>query len=219
MIKINLLPEELKRKRQFNTYILTLLCIAVGVLVIIVVISLVLGVQVKVQSARFSRLNKEWDVIRKEEKEVLGLEVLRVELDGKKKAIEDLAQSRLLWSRKLYQLSRQVLPSIWLADFNITTRTEKVKVPVKPDPRKGRKKKEASQVAWVQKSFQTIILKGTVISLSGEEMIDSVGKFMTSLKDDKDFFQDFSDIELIFTQRKVIQEQDAMDFELACRLK
>lgn len=219
MIKINLLPEELKRKREFNTYILILLGISVGILLVVFVVSLVLGLQVKVQAARYNRLGEEWKIIKEEEKEVLGLESLKGELDTKRKAIMDLAQSRLLWSRKLYQLSRQVLPSIWLGELSISTRTEKVKVPVKPDPRKRGKKKTAQTVAWIRKKFRTMILKGVVISLAGEEMIDSTGKFMTSLQDDKDFFEDFLDIELIFTQRKIIQGQEAMAFELACRFK
>ena len=219
MITINLLPEELKRKREFNTYSLMLLGVGIGILLIVLVVSLVLSLQVKVQAARYNRLEAEWEIIKKEEKEVLGLENLRVELDTKRKAIMDLAQSRLLWSRKLYQLSRQVLPSIWLTELSISVQTEKVKVSVKPDPRKKKRKKTAQTVAWVKKKFRTMILEGVVISLAGEEMIDSIGKFMTSLQNDEDFFKDFLDIELIFTQRKIIQKQEVMAFELACRFK
>ena len=219
MIKINLLPEELKRKREFNTYILLLLGIGIGILLIVLVVSLVLGLQVKVQAARCNRLETEWEIIKQEDKEVLRLENLSVELDTKRKAIMDLAQSRFLWSQKLYQLSRQVLPSIWLTELSISTRTEKVKVPVKPESRKKKRKKTAQTVDWVKKKFRKMILKGVVTSLAGEEMIDSIGKFMASLQDDKDFFKDFLDIELIFTQRKIIQEQEVMAFELACRFK
>ena len=219
MIKINLLPEELKKKRQFNTYVLVLLGIGVGLLSIIIVVSLVLGVQVKFQTTRLKRLSEEWKVIKKEEREVLGLESLKAELDKKKKAIENLAQSRLLWSRKLYQLSRQVLPSIYLTNLDIGVKSEKIKVTEEPTTTTRRRKATAAKVKWATRKFETLVLKGIVISLAGEEMIDSVGKFMTSLEQDEEFFEDFSDIELVFTQRKPIEGIETMSFELGCRFK
>jgi len=217
MITINLLPEELRKKRKFNTYILALLGIAVGFFLIVVVISLVLGIQVKVQSRRYHHLDKEWQIIRREEKEVLGLATLKVELDNKRMAVEDLSQSRCLWSRKLYQLSRDIPSSIWLTDLSMSARREKVKVPIQTEVRRGRK--DTPTVTWVIKTFRTMVLSGVVISLSGEEMIDSIGNFMTNLESDKEFFQDFCGIELIYTERKTITNRGVMAFELACQFK
>ncbi len=214
MIKINLLPEELRKKRQFNNYILMLLGTAVGLFLIVVMLSLFLGIQLKVQARRYHRLDAEWKIMEKEEKEVLGLEKLKTELDVKKEAIENLSQSRLLWSGKLYQLSKNVPASIWLTELNMTSRREKIKVPVRDSG-----KKEEVTVTWVIKNFQTMVIKGIVISLTGEEMIDSVGNFMTKLESDEEFFKDFSDVELIFTQRKNILNREVMAFELACQFK
>jgi Tfp pilus assembly protein PilN len=65
---------------------------------------------------------------------------------------------------------------------------------------------------------KNFILKGSVVSLQKEEM-DLINKFIDNLKKDRDFFKDFSNLELTSVQRKVIGGYDVADFILAGALK
>jgi Tfp pilus assembly protein PilN len=65
---------------------------------------------------------------------------------------------------------------------------------------------------------KNFILKGSVVSLQKEEM-NLINKFMDNLKKDRDFFKDFSNLELTSVQRKVIGGYDVADFILVGTLK
>jgi len=53
-----------------------------------------------------------------------------------------------------------------------------------------------------------------VISKS-EEAMAFVGKFMKNIKDDQQFFKDFSSIKLESVQRKNKEERDVVDFKVS----
>lgn len=59
-----------------------------------------------------------------------------------------------------------------------------------------------------------LVIEGSVISKE-EEAMASVGKFMKSIREDKDFFVGFSNIRLESVQRKNIDERDVVDFKIA----
>ncbi|MFC1674362.1 PilN domain-containing protein [Candidatus Omnitrophota bacterium] len=62
------------------------------------------------------------------------------------------------------------------------------------------------------------VLRGSVISLQGEEMT-LIKKFIESLKDDQGFFSDFDDIRLSSVERRTIAGYDVADFHLNGKVK
>jgi len=62
-----------------------------------------------------------------------------------------------------------------------------------------------------------LIVRASVISLKSDEM-DLINAFMGSLKADRDFISDFSNIEIGSVQRKTIGSYDVVDFVLTATL-
>ena len=189
MVEINLLPEELRKKKSepvFNLNIeaekLRFLAIggAVGILILIV-IALFLGsfirktqinsllAREKVFSDRLSKIN--------------GINKEIAVLKAKMAVLDQLTKRKFLWTEKLNQLSDLILPGIWFT--HIYTDSE-----------------------------NRLMIEGSVISKS-EEAMASVGKFMKNIKDDQRFFKDFKSIKLESVQRKNKEERDAVDFKIS----
>ena len=189
MIEINLLPEELRKKKSepaFNLSIeaekLKFLAIGgtIGILILIV-IALFLGsfirkaqinsllAREKIFSDRFSRA----DSINKE------IAVLK----AKMAVLDQLTKRKFLWTEKLNQLSDLTLPGIWFT--HVYTDSE-----------------------------NKLIIEGSVISKS-EEAMAFVGKFMKNIKDDQQFFKDFKNIRLESVQRENKEERDVVNFKIS----
>lgn len=189
MIEINLLPEELRRKKTEPAFSLDMgsgkmkiLAAggAAGILVLIV-IAFFLGTSIRNSqidrllakeknfSARFSRV----DNINKE------IALLR----SKTAVLDQLTKRKFLWAEKLNRLSDLALPGIWFT--HVYTDAE-----------------------------NRLIIEGSVISKS-EEAMAFVGKFMKNVKDDQGFFRDFKSVKLESVQRKSKGERDVVDFKIA----
>jgi Tfp pilus assembly protein PilN len=70
----------------------------------------------------------------------------------------------------------------------------------------------------IQVNSKEFILKASVISLQKEEM-NLINAFIDNLKNDKDFFKDFNNLELNSAQKRVIGGYDVTDFILVGILK
>jgi hypothetical protein len=66
---------------------------------------------------------------------------------------------------------------------------------------------------------QILILKGSAVSPTSEEETALVGKFIESLRNNKDFYGDFEDIKLSSIQRKKTGSMEVMDFTIICYFK
>jgi len=72
-----------------------------------------------------------------------------------------------------------------------------------------------NEMSLNQKDF---LLKGSAVSLEKEEL-NLINKFMANLKNDTQFFGNFSNIELASVQRRSIGGYDIIDFVLSGKLK
>ena len=190
MIEINLLPEELRKKKSESCFKLNLkteklkFWIAGGTAGILIFIIIVLALGFFIREAQinkflareknFSSRLSQLDSVNKE------ISVLKVKMG----ALDTLTKRKFIWAEKINQLSDLVLPGIWF------TR-------VYTDPIENK-----------------LMIEGGVISKS-EEAMASVGKFMKNLKDDAQFFKDFKNIKLESVQRKAKDERDIVDFKIA----
>jgi len=189
MIEINLLPEELRKKKSepvFNLNIgaekLKFLAIggAAGILILIIIVlflgSFIRSAQVNSLLAREKSFSERLSRIDRINKEIAVLK-------AKMAVLDQLTKRKFLWTEKLNQLSDLVLPGIWLT--HVYTDLE-----------------------------NRLIIEGSVISKS-EEAMAFVGKFMKNIKDDQQFFKDFSSIKLESVQRKNKEERDVVDFKVS----
>jgi len=67
-------------------------------------------------------------------------------------------------------------------------------------------------------SPSSLTLSGSVVSLQKQEMA-LIKRFMDSLKNDKDFFKDFSSLELSSVKTRTIVTYEVVDFNLIGNLK
>jgi hypothetical protein len=125
----------------------------------------------------------------KETFDVLKNEVL--ELNKKVSALNQLKMKGFRWSKKLNQISEAVIPGIWLRDMYLE-QDEKVK---------------------------KLILEGSAAYPGSANETVLVSQFIQKLKDDKDFFESFSDVELKGVSRRKIKDTEVMDFVLSLPFK
>ena len=190
MIEINLLPEELRKKKSEPCFKLNFQAEklkfwiaggAAGILIFIIIV-LVLGSFIRAaqinkllaKEKNFSSRLFQLDSVNKE------ISVLKVKMS----VLDMLTKRKFIWAEKINQLSDLVLPGIWFTH-------------VYADP-----------------SENKLMIEGSVISKS-EEAMASVGKFMKNLKDNAQFFKDFKNIKLESVQRKAKDERDIVDFKIA----
>ncbi|MDP8230995.1 MAG: hypothetical protein P9L93_07875 [Candidatus Gorgyraea atricola] len=192
MIEINLLPEEMRKKRQPQFKLDLEMekvkviggAAAAGILIILVLFCLVGSFVRKKQTQRL--LLKEQNFAA----ETLDIETINKEivtLKAKMNMMDGVTSRRFLWAEKLNYLSDLILPGIWFTRI----RTD---------------------------SEDKLVVEGSVIPKQ-EEAMATVGKFMKNVRDNKTFFKDFSNIKLESVQRKSIDERDIVDFRIVLYLK
>jgi Tfp pilus assembly protein PilN len=189
MIEINLLPEELRKKKSESAFNFNMeaeklkflaICGTAGILILIIM-ALVLG-----SFIRKSQINKLLAKEKNFSEKLSRIDAVNKEiaiLKAKMTVLDQLTNRKFLWAEKLNQLSDLVLPGIWFT--RVYTDSE-----------------------------SRLIIEGSVISKS-EEAMASVGKFMKSVKDDQEFFRDFRNIKLESVQRKSKEERDVVDFKIS----
>ena len=189
MIEINLLPEELRKKKSEPCFNLNMESEklkfwigggAVGILILIVTMlflgSFIRKAQINGLLAREKNFSSRLSQIDSVNKEIAVLK-------AKMSILDQLTKRKFLWAEKLNQLSDLALPGIWFT--HVYTDSE-----------------------------NRLIIEGSVFSKS-EEAMASVGKFMKNVKDDQQFFKDFKNIKLESVQRKNKEERDMVDFKIA----
>lgn len=115
--------------------------------------------------------------------------------------LSKLHVKRVLWSRKLVDLTRVVPDDLWLTDLSIKTIDKK-------------KMKASKQVE--KETYLTI--KGITLPIPGREPLDSIAQLILALNASKPFNQDFEPVKLVYTHLSREKDRDIMEFELSSRL-
>ncbi len=222
MIEINLLPEEIRKKKRQAPKIdvsmatlpsLPVLNIAFVVVGAVVAIQLVLFIIGVTSGAVFNSVNGKYREIlpRKQETERLKIQVDTT--NKKVAAIDELMVKRFSWEKKLNALSDSMTPGVWLTELGYDEKIAGVPKPVNADPAKNKGGRAAENV-----SSRYLILSGAA-SNTGDEGTALIGRFIKSLKDDTSFYSDFSDIELGTIRREKMEDQEIMTFKITCFFK
>lgn len=189
MIRINLLPDELRHRAQKPSFALNpeqALYFAAFIFGFLALTHLVLAGLFIVQSHRLSSLNDKWRRLEPQSRE---LEKAKKEYEGfseDAKYLSGLASGRISWSEKLNRLSLDLPGGIWFNELSV--------------------------------SPAGFILKCSVMSLKKEEM-GLINKFIGDLKKDAAFYRDFNAMELSSAETRAVAGYDITDFILTGSLK
>ena len=148
-------------------------------------------------------LKKEWGDVAPEREKIDKLSKEYAELDATEKAREKL-RGHFRWSQKLQELNDSVVRGVWLRELFLGERSLETPAATKPG---SPSKKE-----------RTLILLGSAASPKGDETA-LVGRFIRSLKENKNFISDFSEVELESIKRREIQSYEVMDFKIICTFR
>lgn len=203
MIKINLLPVELRPGKKIAIPVKSMSFIGVGIGVILLCFYIMIGVRINQEKERLDALGKEYEAIKPEYEKVKKLKADRDRLEAKVALMEKLIVQRLLWAKKLNQLSDLMPPQVWLSSLSVVSRTTTKHVDGKE----------------ISVPTRMLIIRGKTYSDKGEKMVEQVGDFMRSIKEHGPFFKDFVNVELVSTERETIAKTEIMKFELTCQFK
>lgn len=226
MIEINLLPEELKKRRRAAPKI-DVANISLESIPVIKIALVVAGIFIAIQIVVFGfgilggivfrSLEKSYKEILPEKQYAEHLSFAVSKMSKKVSAIDELMVRRFSWTKKLNDLSDSVTAGIWLTQLEYDERlTEKPKTAaVNTSQNKGgEEKKTASEKVL----GRYLVISGASQSM-GEEGTALIGRFIKNLKENMSFYSDFSDIELGSIKREQVSGQEIMTFKITCLFK
>lgn len=187
MIEINLLPENLRRKKQFQLNLAfqanNVRLIGGGALLgVLIVLIIFFSVGSSIRRAQASRLIKREQGMAQQTSQAETISKDVSILSAKMATLDEITQRSFLWARKLNQLSDLILPGIWFTRIYVD-------------------------------SGNRLMVEGSVISKK-EEAMASVGKFMKDLREDEAFFKDFTNVKLESVERQSLDKRDVVEFKI-----
>lgn len=220
MIQIDLLPEDIKikRKKQFRMpqFNVGLLPVLIGVVTLLVVSHVGLLIVVNMNKSSYERMSREWKIAEPTNKSIEDIRKENIKNNKHVKSIEDLIKKKVLWFAKLNRLSDLIIPGVWYTGIALDKKTITMEVAKKPGTRKIVRRGQFRATKMIDIPYLKI--EGEVSSSYGEELA-IIGKFIDTLKSDKEFFKDFTNIELDSTELHTIMDADVMKFTINCYMK
>ncbi len=227
MRRINLLPEAARGKaalpgrlQRYRQYV-GVGALALGVLIIVVGYLL--------QSRSMGQLAAKKDHLQRELEElqpvlaaVDTLQQLKGTLVAKMEIVDKLMVGRLLWAKKLNELSDLLSSQPQLRDNIFMTglkrdserRTVVQMVPATGGGSGGRMVPKRSSVL-----IPVLRLEGAVFTPGSEEAIELVGALQNAIEQDSAFFADFQDVDFQEAEQRDIFGKTVWGFELFCEFK
>jgi hypothetical protein len=216
MIKINLLPDDLKKKKnQFNMPKISIgyfpaIFSAIGLLAAVYGIVFAM---ININKSAYEKMSREWKVSEPEKKAIEVIRSKNLEIASHVDSIEGLMDEKVFWYRKLNQLSDLIIPGVWYTKIAI----DKKITLIEEEPEPGKKKRRG--IAKKKQHISPYLaIEGEVSSMQGED-IAILGKYIDKLKQNEEFFADFTNIELDSTELHTILEKDVMKFRINCYLE
>jgi len=192
MIEINLLPndQKAKQKKVLDLKKIPILPIAVGVIGSLIIVHIVLIVTIRINKIALTKVKKQWEEISPKKTMMDALKKRVAGINAKIGAIEGLTEKRILWAKKLNDLSDLMPSNIWISNLSY------------------------------DKSGQmpSLILDGFAAGTTGEGAT-YVARFIKAMKNNNDFFKDFRDIELGSMRRSLIDKDEVMNFKIICTFR
>ena len=211
MIEINLLPEELKKKKKVKapkpeagaapsfsfSFKIQLLPTCLGVLGGILLLNFIVTLLTSMNVNSSYGMQDEWKGLKPQKEIIDRIKSKSMALKKRLNSIRRIAHPELEWTRLLSGLNQAVIPDVWLTSFKPTLAPQGTEGKTMP---------------------LSLSLEGYAVGKS-ETATSTVAKFINSLKNNKDFFGYFDDVELQDIRSSKISDQEAMKFKLVCKFK
>ena len=170
MIELNLLPKELRKVKKKVTALPTIpvLPVCIGVVAVLIVVHLTFLLLINNNRGLSVRLTENWNQMQPQKKKTDAFFTELNNLQKRVEAIREIAKPDLSYAKILSGLNQAMVANIWLSDFKLTFTTGG-----------GRKAKE-------EKLPISLDLTGYAVGRS-EVALPTVGRFMESLENNKDF--------------------------------
>jgi Tfp pilus assembly protein PilN len=202
MIEINLLPDDFKSKQKSNKQSLPINLILISINAVLVVILLIVTAINLSNTIKLNAMNTRLAGLAPEQQKIISLQRKIESLKATNQSFYYLVEDRFLWAKKLYYLDELLIPGVWLR--NLSLKREVINAMV--------------DASYPGNSTNYLEIDASVVSVSSDEM-GLIGKLIRNLKTSKEFFQDFSNIELEGVVRRTIASVEIMDFTLICKFK
>ena len=206
MVQINLLPPSDRKKQKLRLRLdlkaleaidlKPLLLALAGVILSVMVLWLALGIRLQLKESKLARLDEQTRTGRLILQKLDKLKKEKGEFEEKLEFLEQQLKREILWAENLNRLSNLVPPGIWLKKIALQS-------------------KEEGETT----TYDKLDIEGSAVSLAGEEMIILISGFMSALKEDAIFSEQFSEIKLVSSQKKKRNSIDVMDFKLLCQFR
>jgi type IV pilus assembly protein PilM len=192
---------------------------AVLVIFVLLGIWVILASQLKAKEAYKQKLLTENARLKAVLQDIEELKKGRALLSEHMQVARVLLSRQFLWSRKLYEISKNIPEDVWLTDVYIKG--------VVPETAKGGKENifgwkpssGGAQEKTKTPEQQVLFINGVAYSLVNNSMLSMVNDFINNLKKDSDFMKDFTKVELNRSYRETIGDKPVMRFEIQCFLK
>lgn len=203
MIELNLLPEELrKRKKKFEMPEIPVISIAVVFIGFLVAVQLILSGWILMSKGQLVALDAKWEALAPAKAELDSIKKTLLDTGRKTNAIEALIAERLSWARLLDELSNSLSANIWLTE--LAYRSGQAGPSGRPSS---------------AGSFEEDLTLSGSAAARGEQATQDIARFIKALKANKNFFKYFDDIELVSIREGLHADKELMDFTLVCKFK
>ncbi|MCG2712854.1 MAG: type IV pilus assembly protein PilM [Candidatus Omnitrophica bacterium] len=194
---------------------------AVAVLFFLAGLWVILLSQIKVKENRKKVVLSENQKLNEILKDIENLKQGRIILSEQMSVAKTLLSHRLLWSRKLYEISKSVSKEMWLKEIYINELssssaarevTEKLGLFTNLS---GSAQADAAAAG----PELALNIKGVVYSESGKNLLGEINQFISNLNNAQGFKEDFDKIELKRSYRDTVGNTEIMNFSIECTLK
>jgi Tfp pilus assembly protein PilN len=207
LIEINLLPPEHRRKERMKLALPSDLPAGKIVLMAlggILAIQLVVSVFAFVQAGRLTRITREIEQLKTENKEITLQKAEIAAMKARAREVDSLSERKFYWSGLLNAVSDSISKGIWLSELYMAEGAA-------PDA------VGAATEGGDQSQVRYLRISGSAVG-QGDETA-SIGKFITELKQNALLGELFDDVRLSNINQKKIQDFDVYDFLLVCVFK
>ncbi|MFH1092686.1 MAG: type IV pilus assembly protein PilM [Candidatus Omnitrophota bacterium] len=174
--------------------------------------------QIKVKENRKQALLFENQKLNEVLKDIENLKQGRLILGEHVNIAKTLLSHRLLWSKKLFQISKSVSNEMWLKEILIKELSPS-SAPRESTAQIGTAVETSGAAEAVPERPQLVlIINGVVYSESSKNLLGEVNQFISNLNNDQGFKEDFIKIELKRSFRDTVGSTPIMNFRIECTL-
>jgi len=195
MIDINLIPDQLRKRRKndffsggvFNIPREVLVGIGGGILALMLFVDGLVFVAKVAKFFEYQHMKSRWQAILPEKATTDAIKQNLQEVQKEVKSIKDITEGQSSsWSQKLNALSDSLPKGVWLRKITLNDKQ--------------------------------LFIEGSTVS-QGQSEIINVGSFVSNMKKDSRFINDFESIEVDYIQSRKTEGLQVSDFTILAKLK